>query len=56
MKDKPDLNNRTDEELDFLSTHRTLTDFKPGLCVPGKLRPKRILGGVLLVETAYEMR
>ena len=56
MKDKPDLNNRTDEELDFLSTHRTLTDFKPGLCVPGKLRPKRIPGGVLLVETTYEMR
>lgn len=35
---------------------RELTDFKVGLKVPGKLRPKRIPGGVLLVETPYEMR
>ena len=35
---------------------RTLTDFKIGLCIPGKLRPKRIMGGILLVDTTYEMR
>lgn len=35
---------------------RTLKDFKVGLRVPGKLMPKRIRGGVLLVETTYEMR
>lgn len=35
---------------------RTLEDFKIGLCVPGKLLPKQIRGGVLLVETSYEMR
>ena len=35
---------------------RNLSDFKVGLKVPGKLRPKRIRGGVLLIETPYEMR
>ena len=48
--------NYTDEELKFLSTKRELEDFKVGLKVPGKLMPKRIRGGVLLVETNYEMR
>lgn len=33
-----------------------LTDFTIGLSVPGKLTPKRIKGGVLLVETNYVMR
>ena len=31
-------------------------DFNRGLKVPGKLRPKRIRGGIILVETPYEMR
>ena len=35
---------------------RELTDFKVGLVVPGKLRPVRIPGGCLLMETSYEMR
>ena len=46
----------TEEEREFLRTKRELTDFKVGLRVPGKLRPMRIRGGVLLVETPYEMR
>lgn len=46
----------TDEEKDFTSTKRSLEDFNIGLRVPGKLRPKRIRGGVLLVTTTYEMR
>jgi len=46
----------TEEELKFLKTKRTLTDFKIGLKIPGKLMPKRIRGGVLLVDTTYEMR
>lgn len=46
----------TDEEKEFLSTKRSMTDFNVGLCVPGKLLPKRIRGGVLLVDTTYEMR
>ena len=48
--------NYNEEELEFLATKRELTDFKIGLRVPGKLRPMRIRGGVLLVDTPYEMR
>lgn len=46
----------TEDEIKFLKTKRTLKDFKIGLKIPGKLIPKRILGGVLLVDTTYEMR
>lgn len=46
----------TDEERDFLSVKRELTDFDVGLVVPSKLIPKRIRGGVLLTPTTYEMR
>ena len=46
----------TEEEIEFLKTKRTIEDFKIGLRVPGKLMPKRIRGGVLLVDTTYEMR
>lgn len=51
-----DSDNYTDEEVQFLSKKRELEDFKVGLKVPGKLMPKRIRGGVLLVEANYEMR
>lgn len=50
------------EEIDFLfdddgnPIHRTMEDFKVGLKVPGKLMPKRIKGGIVLVDTFYEMR
>ena len=46
----------SEEEIDFISLHRTLEDFTLGLTVPGKLLPKRIPGGVLLTETTYKMR
>lgn len=53
----------TEEEKEFLFNpetnkpiKRTIKDFKIGLKVPGKLIPKRIPGGVLLVDTFYEMR
>lgn len=46
----------SDEEKEFLSTKRTLKDFKIGLKIYGKLLPKRIQGGVVLTETTYEMR
>ena len=54
--DEIDFTELTDEEAEFVRTKRTLEDFKIGLCVPGKLIPKRIKGGTLLVETTYEMR
>lgn len=50
------------EEKEFLFDEdnnpikRDYSSFKIGLKVPGKLRPKRIRGGVLLVDTSYEMR
>ena len=52
----------TEDEKEFLFDKdmkpivRTFDDFKVGLKVPSKLRPKTIIGGVLLVETTYEMR
>lgn len=52
----------SDEEKEFLFNEdnnpikRDYSSFKIGLKVPGKLRPKRIRGGVLLVESSYEMR
>lgn len=54
----PDENDTdyTYEEKEFLSHKRKLEDFTIGLSVPGKLRPKRIRGGILLVETPYKMR
>ena len=55
--EKPkDTENLTNEEREFLSVQRSLTDFDIGLKVPGKLLPKRIRGGVLLTPTTYEMR
>lgn len=44
------------EAIEFLSTTHTIEDFKQGLMVPGKLVPKRIKGGTLLVETYFTMR
>lgn len=53
----------TKEEKEFLFNvktskpiKRSFNDFKVGLKVPGKLLPKRIRGGILLIETTYEMR
>lgn len=56
FRPKEDDENYTDEEKEFLKTTRKLDDFNIGLCIPGKLRPKRIRGGILLVETSYKMR
>lgn len=52
----------TDDEKSFLFNQegklitRNLTDFKVGLKIPDKLMPKRILGGIVLNDTWYEMR
>ena len=56
---KPDdlsLRHLSDEEQEFIKVKRDIKDFKIGLIVPGKLVPKRIPGGTLLVKTSYEMR
>lgn len=54
--DNEETKDLSEVEKEFLQTKRTLEDFKIGLRVPGKLLPKRIPGGVLLVDTSYEMR
>lgn len=45
-----------DESIEFLKVHRSLNDFCYGLEVPLKLQPKRIKGGVILVDTMFTMR
>lgn len=63
MQGTADVNEKwSDEEKEFLFDKnnkpivRDYRDFKVGLKVPDKLRPIRIRGGVLLVNTTYEMR
>lgn len=46
----------SEEDKRFVTTPRTLSDFKVGLKINGKLLPKRIKGGIVLKETTYEMR
>lgn len=50
----PDAIDEKDRE--FYSKSVTLEDFKIGLKIWGKLLPKQIEGGVVLVETTYEMK
>ena len=45
-----------EKEKEFVSTKRTIKDFKIGLTIPSKLRPARIQGGILLVDSNYKMR
>lgn len=44
------------EEKKFLQQNLSIEDFKIGLKVPGKLLPKRIPGGIVLMETTFEIR
>lgn len=60
--DKKMIEKMKAEEISFLMgkdgnvIKRGYTDFKKGLSVPGKLRPFRMPGGILLVDTPYVMR
>lgn len=47
---------KTEEEEYLAEGRKTLKDFDVGLCIPGKLMPKRIRGGTVLMETTYQMR
>lgn len=53
---RDDIDNYSQEAIEFMKTKRDITDFKVGLVVPCKLRPMRIRGGVVLVDTTYKMR
>ena len=54
--DEEDLKDLREDEIRFVEEKRTLDDFQIGLKVPGKLTPKRIKGGIVLVNTPYEIR
>ena len=56
MGELAEVKDITFDEIKFCETERSLEDFKRGLTVPGKLLPKRIRGGVILVNTKYQMR
>lgn len=66
MTDSPDLQyyyedglkkKHTPEEVEFLTAKKyDIPDFDVGLKIPGKLMPKRIRGGIVLVDTDYKMR
>jgi hypothetical protein len=49
-------NELTKDDWDCINTKRTLRDFKEGLRLSGDLNPKRIIGGILLVEDWYTMK
>jgi hypothetical protein len=43
------------EQLEFIKEKRTITDFKKGLKIYGKLLPKIIRGGTVLEETYFTL-
>lgn len=54
--DEQELEKYSIEEREFILSKKELTDFTIGLTVTGKLMPKRISGGIVLVDTTYKMR
>ena len=53
--DPEELQAMPDDFKNFVKQKREYTDFKIGLVIPGKLVPKQIRGGVILVETPYQI-
>lgn len=45
-----------DEFKWVLENNLAIDDFTVGITIPGKLLPKRIIGGILLKETSYKIR
>lgn len=53
---KASLKKLDKDEEEFIKETHTIKDFDVGLTVPGKLKPKIIMGGILLEKETYEMR
>ena len=51
-----EIESENEEEQQFVKTKRKITDFKTGLSIPGKLVPKNIPGGIVLVDTTYMIK
>ena len=49
------FNSLTEREQKFVLQKRTIKDFKRGLKIPGKLTPKQIPGGVVLLDNDFTM-
>lgn len=56
VEEQMGLNQMSEKEKEFVQQKREITDFKEGIIIPGKLMPKHIPGGIVLVNTDYEMR
>lgn len=46
----------SENELNFMSIQRIPEDFKVGLSIPGKLLPKKVIGGVVLNEVDFTIK
>lgn len=44
------------EEIEFLSEKRTIKSFRVGLSIPGKLKPKKIIGGCVLCNDIFTIK
>lgn len=51
-----DFEPETKEEEEFLKEHHKLSDLSIGFSIPGKLMPKRIDGGVVLIDKEFTLR
>jgi len=51
-----DLSKLSEKQKEFIKLKRTLKDFKKGLEIEGKLLPKKINGGIILIKTTFKMR
>lgn len=56
LKDYDNLEEFSEIEKNFIKNPITLTDIDVGLKVPGSLKAKRIVGGVVLKNQEYEIR
>lgn len=44
------------EELEFMSEKRTIKNFRVGLSIPGKLKPRKIKGGCVLCNDVFTIK
>lgn len=51
-----ELKHLNEEEVKFLEEKRTMSDFKPGVKIPGKLLPIQIKGGMVLRDAFFTFK
>lgn len=50
------VKDKSPQEIEWVKTRRKITDFKKGITIPGKLRPKRVPGGIILDVTNFTIK